>query len=239
MLAVQAGQIGRFGSLDPSDGGDTDRVTLNGQYWYRTDAGVTRANVYVSYYDLNLFSNFTFYLNDQVHGDQIQQIDNRVCSGVNVSHQWFNDLGSNTVGFQFRNDHIANVQISHTDNRQLIGINSRDKVNRASYSIYWSNETQITQLVRSNIGLRGDWYDFTAEDRLNPTDSGSVDAAIFSPKVGLVMGPVANVELFINWGLGFHRNDAHRLVLGTRFGIGLCRRRGDDRACRGQPPRGH
>ncbi|WP_315861202.1 TonB-dependent receptor [Anatilimnocola floriformis] len=208
IMAIQAGQVGRFGSLDPTDGGETDRVTLNGQYWLRTDEGVTRANIYSSYYDLNLFSNFTFFLNDQVNGDQIQQIDNRVYSGANVSHQWLNEIGSNTVGFQFRNDHIANVQINHTDGRQLIDVTSKDKVDQQSYSLYVNNETQITQQLRSVIGLRGDWYSFTAEDRLTPADSGSVQAAIFSPKIGLAWAALENSELFINWGLGFHSNDA-------------------------------
>lgn len=206
--AIQAGQVGRFGSLDPTDGGDTDRVTLNASAWHRTDAGVTRANAYAVYYDLSLFSNFTFFLNDQINGDQIQQIDNRVYSGVNVSHQWFNDIGSNTVGFQFRNDHIANVQINHTDDRQLLDVTSRDKVDQQSYSLYFNNETRITDTFRSVIGLRGDWYSFAAQDRLNPADSGDVQAGIFSPKVGLAWQALENSELFVNWGLGFHSNDA-------------------------------
>ncbi|MEO8165319.1 MAG: TonB-dependent receptor plug domain-containing protein, partial [Betaproteobacteria bacterium] len=90
--AVDAGLIGRFGTLDPTDAGDTSRVGLNAQYWRDDCFATTRANAYVSYYDLDLFSNFTFFLDDPVNGDQIEQIDRRVYEGLNLSRQYHAEL---------------------------------------------------------------------------------------------------------------------------------------------------
>src|SRR5262249_17370727 len=113
-----------------------------------------------------------------------------------------------TVGFQFRNDHISNVALNHTRQRQLVNQVSQDDVNIAVLSTYFENETPVADMVRTIVGLRGDWYRFHDEDQLTPADSGDESAAIFSPKAGVILGPWSSTELFVNWGLGFHSNDA-------------------------------
>jgi hypothetical protein len=206
--ALDAGIVGRFGSLDPSDGGRTDRLTLNGQYWRETELSLTKANAYVAEYDLNLYSNFTFFLDDPINGDQINQVDRRVYSGLNLSHERFNDYGSNTIGFQFRNDNISNVALNHTTQRQFLSATAQDDVDQQNYAVYGVNKLQWTDYVRTDLGLRGDFYRFHSVSAVNPIDSGTTDAAILSPKTSLVLGPWDSTEVYLNWGLSFHSNDA-------------------------------
>jgi hypothetical protein len=226
--AVEAGIVSRFGSLDPSDGGKTDRVTLNAQGWSRSECGTTTANAYVTYYDLSLFSNFTFFLDDPVNGDQIQQIDQRVYSGLNVAHEWEALIGTNTIGFQFRDDAISDVALNHTRQRQLINQVSQDRVNIAVVSAYFANQMPVGDFVRTDIGVRGDWYRFHDRDQLTPADSGDESAAIFSPKAGIILGPWAASELFINWGLGFHSNDARGVTTQVNPATPLVRSNGSE-----------
>ena len=206
--AVADGLVGRFGSLDPSDGGVTDRVTANGEYWRNTDWGRTRANIYTTYYDLNLYSNFTFFLDDPNNGDQIQQVDKRVYSGVRLSHEWDTSVGMNTVGLQFRNDNIYEIALNHTSQRQLIDETSHAAVNQQAYSLYAANETWVTGTLKTYVGMRSDWYRFHAFDELNSANTNTESAALLTPKTGIIWNVQDSTDLFINWGLGFHSNDA-------------------------------
>lgn len=208
LMAVEDGLVGRFGSLDPSDGGNTSRVTANAEFW-DNDADVqTKAGAYVCYYQLDLFSNFTYFLDDQVNGDQIEQKDGRVYSGAYISRQWENDVTSHTVGFQFRNDSIYELELNHTTKRNFLNTNGNDDVDQQNYGLYYINETPWTDMFRSYGGLRGDFFRFHTQSNDMPIDSGTTDAAIFSPKVGLVFGPAYGSELYLNWGQSFHSNDA-------------------------------
>ncbi len=206
--AVTAGLVDRFGSLDPTDAGDTSRYGLNAEYW-SNDADVsTRANAYISYYDLDLFSNFTFFLDDSINGDQIQQLDNRWYGGVNASRTYHRQDVDHTFGFQFRNDNIYNLALNRTRQQQLVSQVRNDSVDQQSYSLYYVNEASLTDWARSSVGLRGDLYRFHNRSDLDPADTNTTDAGIFSPKLGLALGPWADSELFLNWGQSFHSNDS-------------------------------
>lgn len=205
---VGGGLIGRFGTLDPSDAGETNRVGLNAEYWRDDGGSVTRANAYATYYDLDLFSNFTFFLEDPVNGDQIQQIDNRIYAGVNLSHTVRGELGDHTLGFQFRNDNVFELGLNRTRQQQLVSTTRADDVDQQSYSLYYMHQAQLTDWARSNVGLRGDFYRFHTNAQVNPADSGTVSDSVFSPKLGLVLGPWSETELYLNWGQSFHSNDA-------------------------------
>lgn len=206
--AVDAGMIGRFGTLDPSDAGETSRVWLNAEYWQEDDFWTTRANAYVTYYDMDLFSNFTFYLEDPINGDQIEQVDRRVYSGVNLSHTYRGDWADHTLGFQFRNDNIYDLRLNRTRQREHLETVRQDDVDQQSFSLYYVNETYLTDWARTYVGLRGDAYRFHTTSFVDPADSGTKSAEVFSPKTGLVLGPWADTELFLNWGQSFHSNDA-------------------------------
>lgn len=206
--AVAAGLVDRFGSLDPSDAGETTRVSLNGEYWRDDGDSVTKANAFVTYYQLDLFSNFTFFLEDPLNGDQIQQVDERVYSGVNLSRKLRAEAMDHTFGFQFRNDNIHDLQLNRTRRRAFLSTVRTDDVDQQSYALYYLNETQLADKVRSNVGVRGDFYRFHVNAGADPADSGAETDDVFSPKAGLVFGPWLETEFYLNWGQGFHSNDA-------------------------------
>ena len=104
--------VGYFGALNPTDGGHSQRYSLQGE-WHRQDAhSETKITAYGFYYDLNLFSDFTYYLNDPDKGDQFEQQDRRWVAGVDAQHtmfsEWFGRKMENTFGVQVRNDWVHN-----------------------------------------------------------------------------------------------------------------------------------
>lgn len=207
--AVAQGIIGRFGTLNPSDGGDTGRLSLSGR-WSRTDAGgITRASAYVIGYRMNLFNDFTYALNDPVNGDQFHQRDSRVLGGGEVSHTFQGDLFGmpmeNEIGLQTRTDSIR-VGLFNTTNRQYRSTVLDDRVLEASGAFYYENRLRWTDWLRTSVGFRADTYyaDVVSDTAAN---SGKARDGIVNPKLGLVLGPWIDTELFVNYGGGFHSND--------------------------------
>ncbi len=209
--AVSGGLISRFGAIDPTDGGETHRYSLSAD-WQRTgEDSVTRASAYAVDYKLNLFSNFTYYLDDPVNGDQFEQKDQRVVTGAKASRQWLSTwLGretENTVGIQFRHDNIAQDGLLHTRAREILSSVRRDHVLQTSGSVYFQNSFRWAEKFRTVIGLRGDYYRFRVRGD-NPANSGADSASLASPKLSLIFGPWAKTEFYVNAGYGFHSNDA-------------------------------
>lgn len=217
LRAVQQGLIPSLGVIDFSDFLTTQRFTLNGQWFHKgEDGSVTKANVYGYYYSLNIFSNFTFFLNDPVNGDQIDQIDRRWVSGTNLEHTWESKLfGSqvvNTVGYQLRNDWIPHVGLHNTAQRQPLSAVNDDKVDQLVNSVYAETQVKWSEKVRTVLGARGDWYFFNVDSQDTPENSGKRDAKIFSPKLGVILGPWCETEFYFNAGTSFHSNDARGVV---------------------------
>jgi hypothetical protein len=210
--AVQARELSLYGSMDPSDGGNTNRYSLAGNLWSRGEGHKNELNVYAVYYDLDLYSNFTGYLEDPVHGDQIKQQESRVISGANGEQTWFNRLFGfemdNSLGFQVRYDGINNLGLIHTADRQVLNTLSMDDVDETSLSFYARNQTFWLPWFRTVAGLRSDTFWFDVTSKLTPQNSGSDSATMVSPKLSLIFGPWADTELFVNLGYGFHSNDA-------------------------------
>jgi TonB dependent receptor-like, beta-barrel len=209
--AVAAGSVGRFGTVDPTDGGDTYRYSGSFE-WQRTrGSATTRLTAYGVGYDLNLFSNFTFFLEDPVHGDQFHQADHRFVSGAKMSHHRLGTWGGrpvqNTIGVQIRRDDITNVGLYHTEARARLDTVRQDVVLQTSTAAYAQNETAWAPWLRTLAGLRVDGYRF-AVDSNNAANSGEARAGLVSPKGGVVIGPWKGTELYANAGLGFHSNDA-------------------------------
>ncbi|HUM01409.1 MAG TPA: TonB-dependent receptor [Thermoanaerobaculia bacterium] len=210
LRAVDEGLISRWGAIDPTDGGKTSRYSLSGQWQRSTDSSVTSATAYVLSYSLNLWNNFTYFLDDPVSGDQFEQEDRRVVTGARFSQGWLGTVGGfpmeNTVGFQLRNDNITNVGLYKDVARVRISTTRQDHVTQTSGSLYVQNSTTWTSFLRSVVGLRGDRYRFrVASD--NPLNSGTDTAGLLSPKLTLVFGPFSKTEIYLNGGSGFHSND--------------------------------
>lgn len=209
--AVDQGLVNRYGSLDPTAGGNTRRLSLSGQ-WARQDGAVqTRANAYLVDYRLNLFSNFTYAMDDPVNGDQFEQADRRRYSGFGWSRsqpvQWLGKEGDFTWGVQGRQDDIDNVGLYRTAARQRLSTVRSDSVNQGSLGLYGQWGAQWTDWLRSVAGLRHDRYRFKVDSSL-AANSGKENDGITSPKLSLIFGPFANQEFYYNWGQGFHSNDA-------------------------------
>ncbi|WP_235832446.1 TonB-dependent receptor [Azospira oryzae] len=209
--AVDQGLVNRYGSLDPTAGGNTRRLSLSGQ-WARQDGAVqTRANAYLVDYRLNLFSNFTYAMDDPVNGDQFEQADRRRYGGFGWSRsqpvQWLGKEGDFTWGVQGRQDDIDNVGLYRTAARQRLSTVRSDSVNQGSLGLYGQWGAQWTDWLRSVAGLRHDRYRFKVDSSL-AANSGKENDGITSPKLSLIFGPFANQEFYYNWGQGFHSNDA-------------------------------
>lgn len=220
LRAVESGLISRFGSVDPYQGGRTQRATGHVRYHYDTPSGGTLfAETYLQYYSLNLMSNFTFLLDDPVNGDGIEQADRRYVYGGEFGYRQSGKLlgieSSATAGVQARVDD-AHVRLSRQRQWMLLGTMSDSRIHEASYSPYLRLEFQPAPWARLTGGTRADYFQFNVRN-LCQTDcpqnpSGSVDATIMTTKGNLILGPWAGTEIFLNAGTGFHSNDARAVV---------------------------
>jgi outer membrane receptor protein involved in Fe transport len=213
--AVSSGLIDRYGLIDPTDGGETHRYTLAGEWRKSTRAGLTVVKAYALDYGLDLFSNFTYYLDDPERGDQFEQKDDRKVFGLSARQRflsrWFGRDTESVAGFQGRLDHIPTVGLYHTEARQRLETTREDRVDQASGSLYFQSSIQWSPRLRTVAGLRGDLYRFdVASDE--PSNSGVRTASLASPKLSVIAGPFRNAELYANWGWGFHSNDARGAV---------------------------
>ncbi|MES2355913.1 MAG: TonB-dependent receptor [Pseudomonadota bacterium] len=209
--AVESGRINRYGTIDPTDGGDTSRYSLSYESRWKSDNGTTALNAYAIKYNLDLFSNFTYFLDDPINGDQFEQADDRVIFGVNASHAWFSRIGNfdtiNKIGIETRRDNIDKVGLYNTVARERIATVREDQVRETSAAIYFENTFTWTNWLRTVAGVRADSYRFDV-DSDNPANSGNTRDHITSPKFSVILGPWAKTEYFINAGRGFHSNDA-------------------------------
>jgi outer membrane receptor for monomeric catechols len=222
LRAIADGTLDRFGSIDPSEGGKTERATGRLQYHYDTSSGGQFfADAYLMYYKLDLWTNFTFFLDDPVNGDGIQQQDQRYMYGGNVGYRQAGDLfgirTAATAGFQIRNDTISNIRLGTQTKRTSTGTIVQSAVQEASYSPYVKLELQPTPWMRLAGGVRADYFTFDVRNLCETCPqqpAGRNDSGQVSPKGNLILGPWFATEFFVNYGTGFHSNDARSTVTG-------------------------
>ena len=211
LRAVESGLIGRYGALDASDGGDTSRYSLAYAMRKRLDSGLFEFDAYVIRSQLDLASNFTYFLADPELGDQFQQSERRTVAGVNASESWNTELAGfamrNKIGLQARYDRLAPVGLYNTVGRVRHGTVREDRVREGSVGLHAENSTQWLPWLRSVAGLRYDAYRFNVASSIDG-NSGKASDSIASPKLSLIFGPWSKTELFANYGKGFHSNDA-------------------------------
>ncbi len=209
--AVEQNLIGRFGSVDDSLGGMTARSSVSAEWQRSTGAGVTRVTGYGLRYRLNLFSNFTYFLDDPVNGDQFEQADRRHVFGARATHRAGGRIGDRPsellIGIDARHDDIDTIGLYATVGRTRARTTREDAVKQTSAGAFARHDVQWKPWLRTTLGLRADRFQFdvAAGDALN---SGRESAGILSPKASAIIGPLASTELYVNWGQGFHSNDA-------------------------------
>jgi hypothetical protein len=209
--AVDDGRIGRFGLIDASDGGESSRYSASFE-WQRTSANhSTSVAAYGIKYALDLFSNFTYFLDDPVNGDQFQQTDRRVVAGARVTHRrlgrWAGRPVENVVGAQLRSDDIGTIGLYHTRERRRLDSVREDSVLQTSTAVFAQNETAWTPWLRTLAGVRADGYRFGVDAGV-AANGGTEYAGLVSPNGGVILGPFSKTEVYVNAGYGFHSNDA-------------------------------
>ncbi|QCC05311.1 TonB-dependent receptor (plasmid) [Cupriavidus necator H16] len=208
--AIDQGLISRFGHIDPTDGGASSRYSLSADWQRPLQDGQFKANAYMIKSRLQLFSNFTYALNNPERGDQFEQFENRVTTGANASRTWFGTLaGRDTeseLGTQLRYERLDPITLNNTAARHSYQQVRSDRVNETSAALYLRNTVQWLPWLRTVAGLRADqfWYGVSSD---NPANSGNGRDHIVSPKLSLVLSPTAKTDVFVNWGRGYHSND--------------------------------
>jgi len=215
--AVAEGVISRFGSIDPSEGGQTDRVNINLQFDHNYDPDHRiRNQFYYSRYDFNLYSDFTFFLVDSVHGDEVNQVDHRNLFGYNGSYDLKSKIfgldTKTTIGYGARYDN-ANVSLIHDQARVALDTFVNGKLNQLNAFSYLDENIFITPKFRINPGLRFDFFNFNFQNHTHPDSSGDVIKTRISPKLNFFYDLNNNVEFYIKSGYGFHSNDARAIII--------------------------
>ena len=208
--AVQSGLIDRFGNLDDTTGGESHRHSLQFDWKNTNRSEVTHVSAYAVAYGLDLFSNFTYFLDEQ--GDQFQQQEKRMIYGGEIVREWLDRelLGHEaefSLGFQTRHDVIDDIGLYQTQRRQRLNAVRVDDVYEASYGVFAENTVRWKPWFRTIAGLRADAFGFDVSSD-NPANSGNEWDAIVSPKISAIFGPWKETELYFNLGTGFHSNDA-------------------------------
>lgn len=212
--------MSRWDTIDPTDGGGSQRYSLTGEWHRNTSDSSTKVMLYGLYSKLDLFSNFSYFLDhpeagqenhDPNHiGDQFAQPDDRWQTGLKATHTLFHNIGSaeseSTVGLQIRNDNVDNGLLL-TQARQTKAVTREDNVWVTSISPYFDNKTRWNDWFRTNIGVRFDGFRFRVNNSNIADNNGERYDGIVSPKLGLIFGPWADTEFYLNGGMGFHSND--------------------------------
>ncbi len=209
--AVEAGTLDRYGSVDPTDGGRTSRWSLSYERQRRLADGVFRLDAYAIASQLDLTSNFTYFLRDPANGDQFSQSERRRVVGLTTSRSWNTTLAGldmvNSIGLQVRHDRLDPVGLYSNVRGVRTATVQESRVRQTSIGLWADNSTQWTSWLRSVAGLRADRFDFDVASSV-AGNSGRAHAGLASPKLSLVFGPWRRTEFFVNHGWGFHSNDA-------------------------------
>jgi TonB dependent receptor/TonB-dependent Receptor Plug Domain len=210
--AVEQGFIDNFGSLNTTNGGESSRYSLSGNW--RTENW--KANLYAINSDLILISDFTYFLDDPINGDQYQQVDDRTIIGGATSRQWdgklFGTDVTHKVGGEFRYDNIAKVGLYKTKAREWLSTVREDGVKEASGGLFSQTSFALSDSLNTHFGLRYDYFHVDVDSNIEP-NSGAADKGKLSLKAGATYLFNENIEAFINVGQGFHSNDARGATL--------------------------
>lgn len=215
LRATLSGLIDRFGLLDTGPRGDTERYSLSLR-GHRTGASsFDEWQVYALSYDFHLVSQFTYFLDDPVFGDQFEQADERQVFGGSLSRRWNPTWNGRPVdlaaGFQLRYDDIANG-LFRTRNLERIRTVRQDDIGQLGGGPWAEATIAWTRSFRTRLGLRAEGYAVDVDSDLAP-NSGSEDDVMLSPKLALIFGPWKKTEVYLNLGSGHHSNDARGAVI--------------------------
>jgi outer membrane receptor protein involved in Fe transport len=220
--AVNSGLIGHFGAIDPTEGGKTSRSHATLKLASRlADASLTTHQVYLIHYGFDLYSNFTFFLEDSVNGDQIRQKEDRQIFGYNGSYArqdtWKKIRFTTEAGVELRRDLVQDNELSRTLNRETrLESLALGDVAEINASAYVDEVITLTPDLEVNLGLRYDQFRFQYENKLDPPYQPLVNSkGIVSPKLNVHYRPSDALRVYVQAGTGFHSNDSRVVLAGT------------------------
>ncbi len=213
LRAVSSGTLSRFGFVDGSDGGRTDRTAVVAELQRGSSRRSTRATAYAVRSGLNLFSNFTYFLDDPINGDQFEQEDRRWVLGGDLAERrvtrWAGRPVETAVGGHLRHDAIGAVGLFRTVARRRLAASSLNRVAETATGTFAEAEVEWTPRLRTTLGARGDVYRFGVRG----ADAAATRwSGIVSPKAALAVTLAKGTEAYLNGGTGFHSNDARVIV---------------------------
>jgi TonB dependent receptor/TonB-dependent Receptor Plug Domain len=219
---IDSGELSRFGSLNPTDGGKTQRTSLSGKWFDKGQDGETMISAYAIDYRFDLFSDFTYFLNNPVNGDQFEQVDHRRVFGAQAARTMptrFAGLdGVLSLGASWRGDRIGQVGLYATQARERLATVRDDKVSQDLFSVYGQQMLYLTDQLRAYVGVRGDVLRYDVQGRepvYGAANSGRGRDSLASPKAGLAFAITPQQELYLNAGVGFHSNDVRGATITT------------------------
>lgn len=216
--AVENGLINRFGAIDDTEGGATSRTNLAFNHTkILSQNSFIKTNAYFVHYDFELFSNFTFFLDDPENGDQIKQKEQRNIFGLeSILHRQFQfqELDFNLQGgLGFRQDRVENNELSHTLNRRTtLEPIALGNINESNFYGFANAEVHLGNFLL-NFGFRLDHFKFNYVNQLSTIYQTLSESATFlSPKLNLIYNPNLNWQIYLKSGIGFHSNDTRVVV---------------------------
>jgi hypothetical protein len=215
--AIDKGIIERFGSINSGEGGQTKRTNVNAII--TTTVGnnaIIKNQLYYVNYHFNLYSDFTFFLNDSIHGDEINQTDNRNIAGYNGSIEKdfliFKKNIHTTFGLGTRND-LTHLALKHTEKRNTLDTIVSGIVSQQNNNAFLEGTLEVNKHFSINAGTRLDYFRFKFNDDRTDSLSGSKDILRASPKLNFYYTVNNDLQLFLKSGIGFHSNDARSVVV--------------------------
>ncbi len=214
---VSSGLIDEFGSIDTTLGGESRRASLSAAYTHEHEDHRSEWQAYVIDYEMDLWSNFTYLLDDPVNGDQFQQVDDRTIYGGAYNRFWVGGAEEHfhhSLGVELRYDDIDTVGLYRTRARQRLDTVREDGVEQFSTGLFYELAWRFTEDWRAVLGIRGDYYWFDV-DAGQPQNGGDDSDSAISPKASLIYALSDVSELYLSAGYGFHSNDARGVTIST------------------------
>ena len=214
--AVKSGEITRFGSIDDTEGGETGRINLYAKHSHQfVDGSAFDQQLYAVHYNFNLYSNFTFFLNNPINGDQIQQQESRMIYGYkanyNASGNVFGKELTTNIGAGVRYDDVSDIRLSNTVKRKFLGSIQNGDLAEANVNLFVNETLALSDRWSLNAAMRLDYFSFGYDNKLT-NENQTETAFIISPKLNIQYKINDRLELYARSGTGFHSNDARVVV---------------------------
>lgn len=212
-------RLDRFGFIDPDNGGKV-RNGIIGIYFRdeNKDGRIFKVDGFISRSIFDLWSNFTFFLNDPIEGDEVQQHDSRLQEGLNFQFlqplKFSNVIGVFTAGANFHANQI-NVGLDRSFGRRPFEITTKAIADVNNYAFYAQQSFDLFDgHLHFEAGIRYDYFTFKVRDLVNPTFSGSDGEGRFQPKLNFAYTPSHNIPFtfHFNYGRGITSQDARGVV---------------------------